>query len=167
MAVATFDGDALIIQLPSIGAYDVESELYSAWKEWVILGNNSQYPQAFDTTGGDSIGVGQEIAPYFFCRNDLGWRIRAPDANGEVSIQGNLFPRDSAQTLFEVAAGFSTFVRQEVSSQAIVATVGGADVGDIATAVWAEPVKDVNIATINNATILGRGLNLDKWRGDE
>jgi len=81
MAVATFDGDTLLIQLPTTGTYYVESELYSAWKEWVLLNDNAKYPIAFETTGGDDIGGGQQIAPYFFCRNDLGWRIKAPSAN--------------------------------------------------------------------------------------
>ena len=120
MTIATFDGETLIIQLPNVGTYDVESELYSAWKEWVVLSDNAKYPIAFETTGGDDIGGGQQIAPYFFCRNDLGWRIKAPAANGEVIIVGNLFPRNSLEPMFIESGGFDAFIRQEVSTRAVV-----------------------------------------------
>jgi hypothetical protein len=123
MTSATFDGATLTIQLPSTGTFDVETDLYSAWKQWAILADNAKYPPAFDTTGGDDIGGGQQIAPYFFCRNDSGWRVKAPTANGEVIIQGNLFPRDGESTLFIESGGFDAFIRQEVSTRAVVATV--------------------------------------------
>jgi len=124
MAVATFDGDTLLIQLPTTGTYYVESELYSAWKEWVLLNDNAKYPIAFETTGGDDIGGGQQIAPYFFCRNDLGWRIKAPSANGEVIVVGNLFPRNSLSPMFVESGGFDAFIRQEVSTRAVVVETG-------------------------------------------
>ena len=66
MPVAQFDGDNLIIKLPSLDVYDGKSEIYSEWKRWSLLDDNLGYPQAFDTTGGDPLGPGQSIAPYFF-----------------------------------------------------------------------------------------------------
>jgi hypothetical protein len=124
MTDATFDGANLYITLPSIGTFDTQTEIYSAWKEWVALGDNAKYPPAFDTTGGDSVGGGQQIAPYFFCRNDLGWRVKMPTANGEIVISGNLFPRDSSIDLFESTSGFDAFVRLEVSTRAVVVETG-------------------------------------------
>ncbi len=123
MADATFDGPNLIVQIPEIGTFDVEQNFYSAWKRWSLQSDNAKYPPAFDTTGGDDIGGGQQIAPYFFLRNDSGWRVRAPEANGEVIVQGNLFPRDPAQTTFLQATGFDAFIRQEVSTRAVVVQV--------------------------------------------
>lgn len=119
MPDATFDGAALEVTLPVIGTYDAKSNLYSAWKEWVSQADNAKYPPAFDTTGGDSLGAGKNIAPYFFCRNDLGWRIKMPPADGEVFVVGNIFPRDASQTLFIDNPGNDAFLRLEVSSQAI------------------------------------------------
>lgn len=124
MADATFDGVNLIIQIPSTGTFDVQRDLYSAWKRWAVLSENAKYPSAFDTTGGDDIGGGQQVAPYFFLRNDNGWRIRAPDANGEIILQGNLFPRDPVTDTFLQAAGFDAFIRQEVSTRAVVVETG-------------------------------------------
>ena len=120
MADATFDGNNLYVILPNVGNFDVEKNLYSAWKEWMTLSDNAKYPPAFDTTGGDNVGGGQEIAPYFFCRNDLGWRIKMPQANGEITVTGNLFPRDPTISLFEATAGFDAFLKLEVSTRAVV-----------------------------------------------
>lgn len=124
MTVATFDGPNLIIQLPSIVTYDVQRDFYSAWKQWAALSDNLKYLPAFDTTGGDVISEGQTIAPYFFCRNDLGWRIRMPESDGEIPVEGNLFARQSTIPLFEQAAGFDAFLRLEVSSRAVVIQTG-------------------------------------------
>ena len=123
MANATFDGANLHIVLPSTGTFDVEKDLYSAWKMWVASSDNAKYLPAFDTTGGDNVGGGQEIAPYFFCRNDVGWRIKMPSDNGEIIVTGNLFPRDPSTALFEQTAGYDAFLRLEVSTRAVVVTV--------------------------------------------
>lgn len=127
MADALFDGINKFITLPDIGEFDAQVNLYSAWKEWVQLGDNAKFLPAFDTTGGDQVGADQEIAPYFFCRNDLGWRIKMPSANGEIVLAGNLFPRDPSQSLFLATAGFDAFLRLEVSTRAVVITADGQD----------------------------------------
>ncbi len=125
MSDAIFDGVNLTIQLPAIGDFDVQRDLYSAWKRWVALSDNAKFVPAFATVGGDEISVGQQVAPYFFCRNDLGWRIKMPDADGEIILSGNLFPRDSTQGLYEQSPGFDAFLRLDVSSKAIVVDGGG------------------------------------------
>lgn len=120
MADATFDGANKFIQLPSVGSFDTQTDLYGAWKKWVAQGDNAKFLPAFDTTGGDPVGANQEIAPYFFCRNDLGWRIKMPQADGEIILSGNLFPRDPNTQLFLTSNGFDAFLRLEVSTRAVV-----------------------------------------------
>ena len=116
-----FDGPNLKIIFPATGTFDVGRDLYSAWKRWLLADHaNAGFYPAFDTTGGDDVGGGQEVAPYFFCRNDLGWRIKMPQADGEIILSGNLFPRDPATSLFEQTAGFDAFLRLEVSTRAVV-----------------------------------------------
>ena len=124
MADATFDGPNLYVTLPSIGAFDTQTNIYSAWKEWVRQGDNAKYYPAFDAVGGDEVGSGQSVAPYFFCRNDLGWRIKMPEANGEITVSGNLFARDPSLPLFEQTQGFDAFLRLTVSTRAVVVEVG-------------------------------------------
>ena len=144
MSDATFDGANLYITLPSIGAFDVEKDFYSAWKEWIGLSDNAKYPPAFDTTGGDNVGAGQTIAPYFFCRNDLGWRIKMPSSNGEIVVTGNLFPRNPSVSLFEQTSGFDAFLRLEVSTRAVVIQTAGSGLTD------AESLKLASISSNTN-----------------
>lgn len=120
MPDVTFDGANLHVNIPNTGSFDVQENFYSAWKEWIALSDNAKYPPVFDTTGGDDVGSGQKIAPYFFCRNDLGWRIKMPEQDGEIIVSGNLFPRSPSTTLFEQTSGFDAFLRLEVSTRAVV-----------------------------------------------
>jgi len=51
----TFDGgNKLIIVNNGETSLDVGLDLYSAWKEWMLLSDNSKYPIAFSAIGGDS-----------------------------------------------------------------------------------------------------------------
>ena len=147
MPDATFDGAALEITLPALGSYDAKTELYSAWKEWIAQGDNAKYPRAFDTTGGDSLGAGKNIAPYFFCRNDLGWRIKMPPSDGNVFIEGNIFPRDANIELFIDNPGNDAFLRLEVSSQAI----------DVSSTQIKEMYQLMGLDQSNPATLSGDG----------
>lgn len=122
MAVS-FDGPGRNIELSAVGDY-AASRIYSLWKEWVRSGN-AEYPPAFDTTGGDPVGGSQEVAPYYFLRTDLGWRIKPPEADGVVTLSGNLFPRVASDEMFLSTEGdFTVLVRQEVSTRAVVVETG-------------------------------------------
>jgi hypothetical protein len=105
MAPATFDGVNLLITLPApTGGFltvDVQQDIYSDWKVWVKDAGGHQFEPAFDTTGGDPIPGGQFISGTYFLRNDLGWRIQTTDTDQEVTLLGNLYPRDE---------NFDTFV---------------------------------------------------------
>lgn len=118
----TFDGDTLRIIFQGVGTFDAQVDLYSDWKEWQLTSDNAKYPPAFETTGGDPVGGGQFIAPYFFLRNDLGWKIKPPPGlSGEIVLLGNLFPRDASRPTFDLTAGGSDIlIRQVVSPQALV-----------------------------------------------
>ena len=118
----TFYGSNLTMVLGTSGAFTAEG-IYSDWKDWVVLSDNAKYPKAFDTTGGDDVGGNQEIAPYFFVRNDLGWIIKMPTQDGEIVVTGNLFPRDSTAAMFAQQTGYDAFLRLEVSTRAVIITV--------------------------------------------
>jgi hypothetical protein len=124
MTVAQFDGDNLIIKLTALGEYDAKSEIYSEWKRWTALSDNLKYPKAFDTVGGDELSPGQAIAPYFFCRNELGWRIETPDTTGDVNVIGNLVRRDTSLPLYQQGSA-TCFLQLEVSPQALLIESSG------------------------------------------
>jgi hypothetical protein len=104
MAPATFDGVNLLITLPAptggLLTVDVQQDIYSDWKVWVKDSGGHQFEPAFDTTGGDPIPGSQAISGSYFLRNDLGWRIQTTDADQEVTILGNLYPRDETIDTF-------------------------------------------------------------------
>lgn len=107
MPAATFDFTNLIIDLPApTGGFltmDVQEDIYSDWKVAMKAGSNFA-PPAFDTTAGDSLPTGVLTGVYFL-RNDLGWRIRSTDEDQEITLNGNIYPRDAAITKYIYRAG--------------------------------------------------------------
>jgi len=88
MSKVTFDGlNKLIIINTGVTSIDVEIELYSEWKKWVLIDPNSQWDAAFRTVGGDIIGVNQFIPKYFFLINN--WKIKVE--NLTVNFTTNLY----------------------------------------------------------------------------
>jgi len=125
MADATFDGVNLLIQLPAGQTeIQVERELYSAWKEWVKTSDNPKYALAMRTVAGDPISGTQDIAPAFFVRNDLGWRIQPPDEDIEITFVGNLYAEDQATALVTAQATRTAVLFFDRSANALVANVG-------------------------------------------
>lgn len=122
MADATFDGENLLVLLPAGQTVVLaERELYSAWKEWVKTATNSRYPLAFRTTAGDPISPTQEQAAGFFIRNDLGWRIRPPEEDINISIEGSLYAEDTTLPIVTPTVGaFTVLVGIDRSANALV-----------------------------------------------
>ena len=64
-----FSGESKhIIVKSGVTEIDVQVDLYSDWKEWVVESDNSKYLQAFRTFGGDPTITGQFAPRYFFFR---------------------------------------------------------------------------------------------------
>jgi hypothetical protein len=102
MVAATFDGPNLRIILPAgENTINVESDLYSAWKQWVLSdSNNASFPPAFRASvGGDPLSPGIESGAYFFLQNQDGWRIRPAEENNTVSVIGNLVAEEPTLAL--------------------------------------------------------------------
>jgi hypothetical protein len=120
----TFSGTDLLITVTTVGTYDAEIDLYSDWKEWVHLSDNSKFPPAFDTSAGDDIGGGQSLSGYFFLRNDLGWQLKMPEADGEVIIDGNLYARDTTgiDLVVPPTGAFTVLFTRNLSAQSITTT---------------------------------------------
>lgn len=147
----TFDGPNLRIIMSTIEDLDAQDSLYEKWKEWVPLSDNAKYPPAFDTIGGDAIGATTEVAPYFFLRNDLGWKIKAPEATGTINIDGNLFGRSSTTGLFVPPTGsYTVMFNLLVTSRGTVSLVSsgsGLDAGQDARLARIEKILRNKIVT--------------------
>lgn len=113
--MTTFDGDTLTITLgaPTDGALavDAEVDLYSDWKDWVLLSDNIKYPPAFRVVGGDALTPGIDAGAYFFLRNDYGWRIKPHESDHTVYLTGNLTPQDSSlPIMIPTTGGYTVLV---------------------------------------------------------
>lgn len=143
MAV-TFDGPNRIIILETlVTSVDVEVDLYSDWKEWVMLSDNAKFFPAFRTVAGDPLPGGKSISGHFFLQNQVqpdggvGWRIRPPEEDIEIILVGNLWPEDGAIVLFVPTVGAFTALPQ-IERSADSLTTAGSSPTAIAAAVWAE-----------------------------
>lgn len=172
MADATFDGDTLIVTLPSSQAeVDAKGQLYSAWKEWVKTGTNARYVRVFDTVGGDPTTATGAVSPFFFLRNDLGWRIRPAEEDANVTIVGNLYGRDPALPVLVPTEGYHTvLVSIERDASSVVETIeSGGVVTDQDKLDIADRVLDEALAghqeTGSLGAIIAKTLTVGKYLG--
>jgi len=89
----TFDGpNKLILINNEVTELDVQRDIYSAWKEWLLVETNSRYLQAMDTVGGETIVAGQFLDVTYFLIN--GWKIKPYPGYYQLNIIGNIFDID-------------------------------------------------------------------------
>ena len=83
----TFDPAAkrIILDSPSTSA----TEIYSRWVDWAAQGDNIKYGMWFRQVGGDDLGGGLFIPPYYFLQGAV--RIRPMESNHVLELEGNIF----------------------------------------------------------------------------
>jgi hypothetical protein len=85
---------------------------------------NAQWLPAFRQVGGDDLGSGLSIPPYFFLMN--GWRVRPMESNHNLTITGNLFVNGGGVPVVATLGTFQVNVNYTVPVQAQgIATGGG------------------------------------------
>ena len=173
--MATFDGPNKLITLLDPGTNPTQSvpDIYSLWKEWVVISDNAKYLPAFDlSVGGNDTSPPEKLDGYFFVRNDLGWRVKPFEANGITTLAGNLFAFDTGTTLYLTTTGtFTAFVIGSVSSKALAVETGvsgltpteSTQLGDIDTTTTAMDATLTSIdgtVTSMDATLTAMGVTL-------
>lgn len=112
--------------------------LYSAWVDWVALSDNCKYLPAFSAVGGDDLGGGLYIPPYYFLLN--GWRVRPMESSHTLIITGNLFVQGGGVPVVQTVGNYNVSVQYTVPVQAqAFSTESGASgpsASEIAEAVW-------------------------------
>lgn len=116
----TFDGpNKLIYIVDEITEIDVKRDIYSAWKEWVLVDGhiNAKYLAALRGTGGDPLGGGTFLDGFFFLIN--GWKLVPPKDNlpDDINITGNLFD-EAGGNIFQSPDPDIRLIRSTVSSRA-------------------------------------------------
>ena len=129
----TLDGPTrrIILDSASVSA----AEIWSAWVDWHKT--NQTWTLAFAQVGGDELGGGLYIPPYFFLLN--GWRVRPMEQNHTLVITGNLFVEGGGIPVVNTLGTYQINVNYTVPVQAQgIATSGstGPTAEQTAEAVW-------------------------------
>jgi len=153
------------------GASVTATELYSRSADWLALEDNAKYGAVFRQVGGDDLGAGLSIPPYFFLQNT--WRVRPMEANHNLTITGNLFVEGGGVPVVQTLGTYQVNVNYTVPVQAQgISTSGstGPTAAEIAAAVLAAlqaaPLPlGVNVLQMNSAPVVGDGSEANMWRG--
>jgi hypothetical protein len=144
--------------------------IYVAWADWMLLSDNAKYLPALSSAGGDDLGSGLSIPPYYFLEN--GWRVRPLEGNQNLTITGNLFVRGGGVPVVPTLGVFQVNVNYTVPVQAQgISTSGssGPSASEIAAAILAAAVITpihADTRRMNGASVLGNGTSTDLWRGE-
>jgi hypothetical protein len=120
----TFDGPAKRIYL-TLGTTTLDAQdLYSRYKDWVQISDNSKYPLAMSAIGGDQIDITNTVAPYFFMEN--GWKINPQEASHVLNVTGTILVAGGTGSPFNVTAGaYNVSIRSTIPVRAEGVATGG------------------------------------------
>jgi hypothetical protein len=127
----TFDGiNKLIIINSDENLIDVQRDIYSAWKEWLLYDNNARYLQAIDTVGGEPTVAGQRLDVTYFLIN--GWKIKPFSGSYTLNIIGNIFDLDGENIIVpaDIITGQPNNININTNTSVIVRRVDGGS-GDV------------------------------------
>lgn len=112
----TFDPATKIISVNlGVRSLDVQYDVYSGWKRWVVSDiDNSKYESALRTVGGDPLVSGKSLGATFFLTN--GWKIRPPEEDCELNVIGNLYDDLGGAVFVKTLGAYNAMVIQTVSN---------------------------------------------------
>lgn len=152
----TFDPATKRIVLDSASV--TATELYSRSADWLALGDNAKYGAVFRQVGGDDLGAGLSIPPYFFLQG--AWRVRPMESSHNLTITGNLFVEGGGVPVVPTLGTFQVNVNYTVPVQAQgISTSGstGPTAAEIAAAVRSdmavELLRIVELAKLHGLVI--------------
>jgi len=135
----TFDGETLIVTLDSgVTTVSVADDLYKEWKLWQLDGN-MRFPAAFSTEGGQATTATGTVSAFYFLRNDLGWRLRGPEEDIEIYLQGNLYGTDPDLPIRVMTIGnYNSLMAIDRDASSVVETVVSGSGLSTEQATWLE-----------------------------
>lgn len=112
----TFDGlNKIIIIENGIEELDFYSDVYSAWKRWILLNDNSKYEQAIRVVGGDPISSTKILGSTFFMLNN--WKLRPYEGDHRLIINGNIYTDPAGSSIFTSTLGnYNIIIEMAVSN---------------------------------------------------
>lgn len=156
----TFFGAEKIIQInQGVTSIDVQSDLYSDWKEWLLVQENAKYPPAISAIGGDPITATKSVGITYFLEN--GWRIRPWVGDYTLEVVGNLYTREEGQ---------NPFIQPEIKSNITISTNRSnlVDVVDVGSSVVSVDINQLSqqIAALVWALGLAEAANTEGSIGE-
>lgn len=114
----TFDyPNRLIILDPGVVEVDT-ADMYSRWKDDVILSDNTKWLPALRAIGREPT-VGSSFTPsYFFLLN--GWKVRPHEADHELVVGLNLYSEDGSDPFEDTLGDFTVTITNRVSDTPLV-----------------------------------------------
>lgn len=109
----TFDGSNTTINVDTTGSFTV-LDCYSRWKDWLLMGDNVKYFQAFNYVGGEPTVGSDSLGITYFLIN--GWRIKPTSVDHRLQVEGNLFTSDGSSPFLPASGSFSVIVEHKVSN---------------------------------------------------
>lgn len=125
--------------------------IYAAWVNWVALGDNAKYLPAFRSVGGDDLGGGLFIPPYYFLSN--GWRVRPMEAHQTLTVEGNLFVDGGGDPVVPTIGNFQVLTKLVVPVQAQGISTGGSSGGGLTSLQSAQLEQILKLTAIIPALI--------------
>lgn len=121
----TYDtANKLFILNAGVTSYDAKVDFYSDTKEdWKDDSSLTKFRFPILGIGGQSIGAGQTISPYYQLR--YGWKIRPQEANHILTVDGNIITDDGTDPFVNTVGDFNVRVKFTVSANSLT-TTGGA-----------------------------------------
>ena len=132
----TFDPAAKRIILDSASV--TATELYSRSADWLALSDNAKFGAVFRQVGGDDLGGGLSIPPYFFLQGS--WRVRPMESNHTLDLVGNLFVEGGGDPVVSTLGDYRVLVKNTVPVQAQGISTSGSS-GPSAADIWNHAVE--------------------------
>ena len=122
-ASLTYDTtNKLFILNAGVTALDIKVDLYSDVKEdWKDNASLTKFRFPVISVGGQSIGGGQVISPYYILR--YGWKIRPQEANHTLTISGNVITDDETDVFINTVGNYNVRIKYVVSSNSLTQEV--------------------------------------------
>lgn len=165
-APVSFDyANTLIIMDSAAVEYSVP-EVYSTWKDDMLLTTNAQYAFAFDQLGGNTISGANSVPFYTFLNSADGWKIRPDEADHTLSVtDGIIVTNDGSDPFVDTLGAYTVRINYVQPVEVLMVATGSgvtpSDVTDIATAVQTQ--LDDDFAAIptasENATAIASELD--------
>jgi len=156
----TFDGsNKLILINEGEISIDVQSDIYSNWKQWSLQIDNTKFLEAISTLGGDPITGETFVGDTYFLEN--GWRIQPySSTQGYIlDVVGNIYTREPGQNPVNPTPNVSvTLTRSNITETSIV---GGTTTTNRLEEIWKILGLDLtNPQIISDTSITVGGITL-------